>query len=189
MPKKQKFLKSMVTLSRIMAKCTNQIYTPRHDSLMPMWNAANEIREQLHRFAECQPRDMGFELVGHTKPGEEGFCQTLLSSSEFNQPVSCVFDCSPVMLTCTAYHQTLLLTFRPFLILRGKLRRQGKSPGTPRSAEKRPAAPPPWFDKACQICLDTAKSTINNMANALHTNELCKVSFPCSPARLRRLTL
>uniref|UniRef100_A0A0B7JNW7 Zn(2)-C6 fungal-type domain-containing protein n=1 Tax=Bionectria ochroleuca TaxID=29856 RepID=A0A0B7JNW7_BIOOC len=153
MPKKQKFLKSMVTLSRIMAKCTNQIYTPRHDSLMPMWNAANEIREQLHRFAECQPRDMGFELVGHTKPGEEGFCQTLLSST---------------------YHQTLLLTFRPFLILRGKLRRQGKSPGTLRSAEKRPAAPPPWFDKACQICLDTAKSTINNMANALHTNELCK---------------
>lgn len=82
MPRHQKFLNSMVTLSRIMSRCMNQIYSPRHESVLRMWTTANDIRQDLHRFAEQQSRDMGFQLVGHVKPGEEGFCQALLSSSK-----------------------------------------------------------------------------------------------------------
>ncbi|KAJ3458143.1 hypothetical protein MRS44_012252 [Fusarium solani] len=70
-PKDQKHLISLVTLSRIMDKCVKRIYSPKHDSLLPVWNAAIEIRRELHRFAEKQLKDMKFGLVSPTS-GELG---------------------------------------------------------------------------------------------------------------------
>ncbi|KAM0561578.1 hypothetical protein ACHAPJ_002746 [Fusarium lateritium] len=72
LPKDQKLLKSLITLSRIMDKCVKRIYSPRHDSLLPVWNAAVEIRRELHQFAEQQLKDMKFGLVGDPSTGELG---------------------------------------------------------------------------------------------------------------------
>ncbi|KAL6402083.1 hypothetical protein AUP68_14548 [Ilyonectria robusta] len=81
-PSEHKLLISLVTLSRIMSKCVRLIYSPRHDSLLPVWNAANEIRRELHRFAERQSKDMKFGLVGDASTGELGVCQAMVSTSK-----------------------------------------------------------------------------------------------------------
>lgn len=65
-----------------MDKCVNLIYKPRHDSLLPVWNAAIEIRQDLRQFAEQQLKDMNFGLVGDLITGELGVCQAMVSTSE-----------------------------------------------------------------------------------------------------------
>lgn len=65
-----------------MSKCVSLIYSPRHDSLLPVWNAAIEIRRELHRFAEKQSKDMKFGLVGDASTGELGVCQAMVSTSK-----------------------------------------------------------------------------------------------------------
>lgn len=65
-----------------MDKCAKRIYSPRHDSLLPVWNAAIEIRQELHCFAEQQLKDMKFCLVGDPSTGERGVCQAMVSTSE-----------------------------------------------------------------------------------------------------------
>ncbi|RKK32775.1 hypothetical protein BFJ67_g14599 [Fusarium oxysporum f. sp. cepae] len=71
-PGDHRLLLSLATLSRIMDKCAKRIYSPRHDSLLPAWNAAIEIRRELHCFAEQQLKDMKFCLVGDPSTGERG---------------------------------------------------------------------------------------------------------------------
>lgn len=73
----------MAELSRIISKCMDHIYAPRHDSVLPVWKFANEVRAELRHFAEKQPQTMGFELVGCAMEGELGICQTMLSTSEY----------------------------------------------------------------------------------------------------------
>ncbi|KAJ4323632.1 hypothetical protein N0V84_004240 [Fusarium piperis] len=148
-PKNQKHLISLVTLSRIMSKCVKRIYSPKHDSLLPVWNAAIEIRRELHRFAEKQLKDMKFGLVSDPTTGELGVCQAMVS---------------------TMYHHTLLLTFRPFLILRAKLKQEKTS--SPSSAEAL-HAPPPWLDNACEYCLEAARNSIGFLTSSCATNTLC----------------
>ncbi|KAF4445684.1 hypothetical protein FALBO_17154 [Fusarium albosuccineum] len=149
-PKEQKLLISLVTLSRIMDKCVKRIYSPRHDSLLPVWNAAIEIRRELHQFAEQQLKDMKFGLVGDPSTGELGVCQAMVS---------------------TMYHHTLLLTFRPFLILRAKLKQERSSPNT-MSAESL-HTPPLWLDTACEYCLEAARNSIGFLTGSCATNILC----------------
>lgn len=60
------------------------------------------------------------------------------------------------------YHHTLLLTFRPFLILRAKLKQESSSSG-----------PPPWLDTACEYCLEAARNMISFLAGACATNPFC----------------
>ncbi|KPM36879.1 hypothetical protein AK830_g9700 [Neonectria ditissima] len=149
-PSSHKLLISLVTLARIMSKCVRLIYSPRHDSLLPVWKAATEIRRELHRFAEKQSKDMKFGVVGGLSTGELGVCQAMVS---------------------TMYHHTLLLTFRPFLILRAKLN-QDKSAtvdGSPSSHH----SPPPWLDTACEYCLEAARNTVGFLTGSCATNVLC----------------
>ncbi|PKS12600.1 hypothetical protein jhhlp_000808 [Lomentospora prolificans] len=148
-PPQERLLKSLVTLSRIMSKCAAKIYEHHHQSLLPLWHAANEIRRELHEFAEQQRKDMNFGLVGDPNTGELGVCQTMVS---------------------TMYHHTLLLAFRPFLVLRAKLKKQtervdGSGPSQP--------APPPWLDMAAEYCLDAARHSIGFLAGAFEQNNLC----------------
>ncbi|KAH7246375.1 fungal-specific transcription factor domain-containing protein [Fusarium tricinctum] len=147
LPKDQKLLKSLVTLSRIMNKCVKRIYSPRHDSLLPVWNAAVEIRRELHQFAEQQLKDMKFGLVGDPSTGELGVCQAMVS---------------------TIYHHTLLLTFRPFLILRAKLNRDQATAGS-----EDVQMPPPWLDSACEYCLEAARNSVGFLTGSCATNVLC----------------
>ncbi|KAF5584970.1 hypothetical protein FPANT_7663 [Fusarium pseudoanthophilum] len=150
LPKGQKLLKSLVTLSRIMDKCVKKIYSPRHDSLLPVWNAAIEIRRELHQFAEQQLKDMKFGLVGDPSTGELGVCQAMVS---------------------TMYHHTLLLTFRPFLILRAKLNHDRAAATSAENLQM----PPPWLDSACEYCLEAARNSVGFLTGSCATNILCRV--------------
>ena len=96
MPKDQPFLQSMANLSRIISKCMDHIYAPRHDSVLPVWKYANEIRVELRQFAEQLPQTLGFDLRGDVMEGELGICQTMLSTSEY------LVYCFHVILTNTA---------------------------------------------------------------------------------------
>ncbi|KAH7214362.1 hypothetical protein DER44DRAFT_836383 [Fusarium oxysporum] len=150
-PGEHQLLVSLATLSRIMDKCAKRIYSPRHDSLLPVWNAAVEIRQELHCFAEQQLKDMKFCLIGDPSTGERGVCQAMVS---------------------TMYHHTLLLTFRPFLILRAKLKQENSSSENI-SAESL-HAPPRWLDNACEYCLEAARNSIGFLTASCATNILCR---------------
>ncbi|RFN51479.1 hypothetical protein FIE12Z_4215 [Fusarium flagelliforme] len=149
LPKDQKLLRSLITLSRIMDKCVKRIYSPRHDSLLPVWNAALEIRRELHQFAEQQLKDMKFGLIGDPSTGELGVCQAMVS---------------------TMYHHTLLLTFRPFLILRAKLNHDRASATSADNLQP----PPPWLDSACEYCLEAARNSVGFLTGSCATNILCR---------------
>ncbi|KAL5589220.1 hypothetical protein FOBRF1_015748 [Fusarium oxysporum] len=150
-PGEHQLLVSLAKLSRIMDKCAKRIYSPRHDSLLPVWNAAVEIRQELHCFAEQQLKDMKFCLIGDPSTGERGVCQAMVS---------------------TMYHHTLLLTFRPFLILRAKLKQEISSSENI-SAESL-HAPPRWLDNACEYCLEAARNSIGFLTASCATNILCR---------------
>lgn len=74
-------LQSLVLLSRLMSKCVARIYREHHESLLPIWNAANEIRRDLRQFAKQQQQDLNFGLSGDTFDGELGVCQSIVSTS------------------------------------------------------------------------------------------------------------
>ncbi|KAG4259427.1 hypothetical protein FPRO03_12828 [Fusarium proliferatum] len=132
-----------------MDKCVKKIYSPRHDSLLPVWNAAIEIRRELHHFAEQQLKDMKFGLVGDPSTGELGVCQAMVS---------------------TMYHHTLLLTFRPFLILRAKLNHDRAAATSAENLQM----PPPWLDSACEYCLEAARNSVGFLTGSCATNILCR---------------
>jgi hypothetical protein len=95
LPAGQKFLESLVALARIMSKCATLIYRQNHKSLAPVWNAANEIRRELLRFAEQQRKDLNFGLVGDPGTGELGVCQTVISTSKAQRSITCQQRCPP----------------------------------------------------------------------------------------------
>ena len=143
-PTEEKLLQSIVTLARIMSKSVACIYRRHHDSLLPLWNEANEIRRELRQFAEKQREDFNFGVIDDPNAGEQGVCQTIVS---------------------TLYHHTLILTFRPFLVLRAKLQQEDTANHPP---------PPPWLDTACEYCLDAARHSIAFLIRACERNELCR---------------
>lgn len=148
-----------------MDKCVKKIYSPRHDSLLPVWNAAIEIRRELHQFAEQQLKDMKFGLVGDPSTGELGVCQAMVSTSKPTQFTSCT------ILIETVYHHTLLLTFRPFLILRAKLNHDRAAATSAENLQM----PPPWLDSACEYCLEAARNSVGFLTGSCATNILCRV--------------
>ncbi|CAK7214566.1 hypothetical protein SCUCBS95973_002190 [Sporothrix curviconia] len=147
-PTEEKLLFSVVTLARIMAKSATAIYRKHHDSLLPLWNAANDIRRELRAFAVQQREDFNFGVRDDPNAGELGVCQTMVS---------------------TLYHHTLILTFRPFLVLRETLRKED-SEGTGQSHPP----PPPWLDTAAEYCIDAARHSIAFLIRAFEKNEMCR---------------
>lgn len=164
MPKGEILLQALVQLARIMSKCVNRIYSQRHDSLLPLWNAANEIRQELYGFAEQQMKVMQFGLVGDLSSGERGVYQAMISTSETHPR-----ECKAMANLLPVYHHTVLLTFRPFLILRAKLRQETAS------LSKAPQTPPPWLDAACEQCLEAARNTVDFLLGACQKDTLCRV--------------
>jgi hypothetical protein len=74
----------------------------------------------------------------------------------------------------TVYHHTLILTFRPFLVMRATMRQEdSEGAGQPHPP------PPPWLDAACEYCLDAARHSIAFLIRAFEKNEMCRVSTPC----------
>lgn len=144
-----------------MTMCASRIYGQDHETLLPIWAAANDIQRDLLAFAEQQRRDMGFDLVGDLKTGEKGVWQTIISTSK---RLSYLRIMGPA--DDTVYHHTLILTFRPFVVLRAKLKHGG-------TAE--PESIPQWLDTACEYGLEAARQTISFLARAYEQNLLCRV--------------
>ncbi|KAF5690208.1 hypothetical protein FCIRC_961 [Fusarium circinatum] len=130
------------------AKNYSSLWLPYHVS-WTIWNAAIEIRRELHQFAEQQLKDMKFGLVGDPSTGELGVCQAMVS---------------------TMYHHTLLLTFRPFLILRAKLNHDRAAATSAENLQM----PPPWLDSACEYCLEAARNSVGFLTGSCATNILCR---------------
>ncbi|KAF5962303.1 hypothetical protein FBULB1_14315 [Fusarium bulbicola] len=130
------------------AKNYSSLWSLYHVSWI-IWNAAIEIRRELHQFAEQQLKDMKFGLVGDPSTGELGVCQAMVS---------------------TMYHHTLLLTFRPFLILRAKLNHDRAAATSAENLQM----PPPWLDSACEYCLEAARNSVGFLTGSCATNILCR---------------
>ncbi|ERS96090.1 hypothetical protein HMPREF1624_07626 [Sporothrix schenckii ATCC 58251] len=147
-PTEEKLLHNVVTLARIMSKSAASIYRRHHDSLLTMWNAANDIRRELRAFAEQLREDFNFGVIDDPTSGEVGVRQTIVS---------------------TLYHHTLILTFRPFLVIRATLLREDSE------GAGQPHPPPPrWLDTACEYCLDAARHSIAFLIRAFEKNEMCR---------------
>lgn len=69
------------------------------------------------------------------------------------------------------YHHVQLLMFRPFLVLRGKLRTPAPQVGS-ESCELRELT---WLDTACEYCLEPARQIIKYINKSCEINHLCKV--------------
>ncbi|KAH7473165.1 hypothetical protein FOMA001_g11784 [Fusarium oxysporum f. sp. matthiolae] len=72
----------------------------------------------------------------------------------------------------TMYHHTLLLTFRPFLILRAKLKQE--NPSSENISAESLHTPPRWLDNACEYCLEAARNSIGFLTASCATNILCR---------------
>ncbi|KAL1970368.1 hypothetical protein VTN77DRAFT_5528 [Rasamsonia byssochlamydoides] len=151
-PTEQPFLLALVQLSRIMCKSAQNIYGQRHESLLPMWKAAKEIRRALQVFSQRLCDVMNFGLESSPKAGELGVCQTVL---------------------LLLYHNLLLLTFRPFLVFRARWR-DGQSISKNGEKPFGEQATPLWLDEACEYCLEAARCTIRYLSEAYEINKLVR---------------
>jgi len=77
-PTEQPFLSALAEFARIINKAAQNIYGKRHDSLLPMWKCAREIRSDLQTFARRIAGVMKFGLDSSAKSGEVGICQCIL---------------------------------------------------------------------------------------------------------------
>ncbi|PNP55308.1 hypothetical protein THARTR1_04450 [Trichoderma harzianum] len=149
-PAEEKFILALVRLARLVSKCAARIYNQHHESLLHMWNAATELRHELQAYAEEQLFDVHLDIQGEPGTGECGFCKTIIASM---------------------YHHVQLLMFRPFLVLRGKLRTPAPQVGAESSDKLRELT---WLDTACEYCVEPARQIIKYINKSCEINHLCK---------------
>ncbi|KAK1245687.1 hypothetical protein MKX07_004756 [Trichoderma sp. CBMAI-0711] len=149
-PAEEKFILALVRLARLISKCAARIYNQHHESLLHMWNAATELRHELQAYAEEQLLDIHLDIQGEPGTGECGFCKTIIASM---------------------YHHVQLLMFRPFLVLRGKLRTPAPQVGAESCDKLRELT---WLDTACEYCLEPARQIIKYINKSCEINNLCK---------------
>ncbi|XHG06036.1 hypothetical protein AWENTII_009247 [Aspergillus wentii] len=145
------FLLALVHLSRVISRSVDEIYGQRHESLLQMWRISRSIVDDLRSFESEMQRALGFGLDKCAQPGELGVRQTIL-----------------VMI----YHHAVLLTFRPFLIFRGRWRHDMKSSARQSASGggNRPTEIPMWLNEACNIALNAARRTIHHLCEASSVN-------------------
>ncbi|KAH0529947.1 hypothetical protein TsFJ059_004636 [Trichoderma semiorbis] len=149
-PAEEKFILALVRLARLVSKCAARIYNQHHESLLHMWNAATELRHELQAYAEEQLFDVHLDIQGEPGTGECGFCKTIIASM---------------------YHHVQLLMFRPFLVLRGKLRTPAPQVGAESCDKLRELT---WLDTACEYCVEPARQIIKYINKSCEINHLCK---------------
>ncbi|KAL3447763.1 hypothetical protein BJX65DRAFT_318104 [Aspergillus insuetus] len=149
------FLYCLVRLSQIMSKSTNEVYGKSHESFRSMEQAAASVRCELEAFEPLMQQNLGVRIDSDPLPQEQGVCQTMLT---------------------TLYNHTLLLTYRAFLILRGKWRslikgtEQGDmNHGTFREQKNEIAG---WLDDTCGYAIAAARNTIHHISQASCANPL-----------------
>ncbi|KAH1270760.1 hypothetical protein KXW98_004322 [Aspergillus fumigatus] len=154
-PPKDPFILILIHLTNVMARSANEIYGRPHDSLLQMWKLARSITEDLRCYDEKMKLALGFGLDKSPQPGDVGVQQAILT---------------------TLYYHTILLTFRPFLIFRGRwLRDTKKSPSaTGPNTTKRPTEMPAWLNEACDHAVHAACRTVHHLCEAAIVNEFVR---------------
>ncbi|EAW09056.1 fungal specific transcription factor domain-containing protein [Aspergillus clavatus NRRL 1] len=138
-----------------MSRSANEIYGRPHDSLLQMWRIARSISDDLRCYDSKMQQALGFGLDRCAQPGDVGVRQAIL---------------------VTLYYHTILLTFRPFLIFRGRWRRdmQMSTPQAGSSTAKRPTEMPTWLNEACEHAINAACRTLHHLCEAAIVNELVR---------------
>ncbi|PCG92003.1 Transcription factor [Penicillium occitanis (nom. inval.)] len=153
-PKEQPMLLALIEIARIMARAAHNMYSQRYDSLLLMWKSAKEIRRDAHAFARRVQGVLNLGIDASPKTGEVGVCQIVLQ---------------------LLYHNTLLLTFRPFLVFRARWRRDGimkqNENTSTRGDKSEQNTTPPWLDEACESCLEAARCMIRHLSGACEINQ------------------
>lgn len=72
------------------------------------------------------------------------------------------------------YYHTILLTFRPFLIFRGRWNQDTRA-GQDSDKENTKREIPPWLNEACGYALSAACRTIHFLCESYTANDLVKV--------------
>ncbi|KAJ5618781.1 hypothetical protein N7510_002765 [Penicillium lagena] len=149
------FIRLLVHLSQTISKSADQIYGQRHESLLHMWKVARSIAEDLRSHETRLEQTLGFGLCTAIQTGSLGVRQTIFT---------------------TLYYHTLLLTFRPFLIFRGRWQRDMKMSQhqSTDSGTNRPTETPSWLNEACTHALTAAQRTIHHLCEASHVNDLVR---------------
>ncbi|KAH8422478.1 fungal specific transcription factor domain-containing protein [Aspergillus melleus] len=131
------------------------MYGQHHESLLQMWRIARSITDDLRCYDAKMRRALGFGLDKCAQQGVLGVQQAML---------------------ITLYYHTILLTFRPFLIFRGRWQRDAKLAPHRAANEtsKRPTEVPAWLNDACNHALSAACRTIHFLYEASIVNDLVR---------------
>ncbi|KAL3482174.1 C6 zinc finger domain protein [Aspergillus californicus] len=149
---KDPFIRELVSLCTVISRSTNGIYGEQHGSPLDIWRAACSIAEDLRSLAVNLKDRVGFELDSSIQTGSLGVRQTIYTN---------------------LYYHTLLLTFRPFLVFRGRLQRDMNiqtHPSNSFTANHR-VAMPSWLNQACSQALIAAQKTIHHLCQAYLVND------------------
>ncbi|KAL4877858.1 hypothetical protein BJY04DRAFT_230299 [Aspergillus karnatakaensis] len=150
---KDPFLSCLIRLTQIMSKSANNVYDKSHDSFTSMQEAAASVHIELEAFGPLMQQSLGVRIDSEPLQYEKGVCQTMLT---------------------TLYNHTLLLTYRPFLILRGKSRSQPNQTEQEKSGkfQEQRSDVPRWLDNACGHAIIAARDTIHHISKASCANPL-----------------
>ncbi|PYI31219.1 C6 zinc finger domain protein [Aspergillus indologenus CBS 114.80] len=146
------FLQVLISLGKIVARSASEMYGRRHESLLQMWKIARSIIDELRGFDGLMRQALGFGLDKCAQPGSLGVRQIIAT---------------------TLYYHTILLTFRPFLIFRGRWHQDMKRSSCVAST-KRATEIPSWLNEACTQALSAACRTIHHLCEASACNELVR---------------
>ncbi|KKK23501.1 hypothetical protein P175DRAFT_0533402 [Aspergillus ochraceoroseus IBT 24754] len=152
-PPQEPFILALIHLCKSISRSADELYGQHHDSLLAMWRIAKSIWDDLRCFDSKMQTALGFGLDKSAQPGSIGVRQTML---------------------ITLYYHTILLTFRPFLIFRGRWNHDIRvsSQATLKNGTKREI--PLWLNEACGYALSAACRTIHFLGECFVVNELAK---------------
>lgn len=147
-PEGQPLVVSMSRLAHIAENCARAIYTQRYDSLRKLYVAAEAIHAQLREFATKH---------GITSPEE---------TSISHEPASLILH--------NRYYNTVLLTYRPFLVADHALAVAASADGKDVGAGG--GGGPMWLRQACRTAIDSAQDGIVYAHTQVRKYDSCRLT-------------
>ncbi|KAJ6095263.1 hypothetical protein N7486_006009 [Penicillium sp. IBT 16267x] len=137
------FLTRLSHFAQVMAKLVQQVYPPKRLLLPMMWKAAISIRREMYTLNTQVQRDFGLDLENPSATDPKGVRETIL---------------------VTLYNYIILITFRPFVIFRGKWKDQAKLGVA--------TVTPPWLNNACNHSLNASRALIYHLSEIVAPDPL-----------------
>ncbi|RHZ43887.1 uncharacterized protein CDV56_101069 [Aspergillus thermomutatus] len=132
----------------MMMKCANEIYVPAQETIVRKWQSATIILDELRNYEETVIETFGFGLQLLSDTGHSDVRKTILTTLHLN---------------------TVIITLRPFIILRGKLRRKQSE-----NANENSNPFPRWLDGACEFALQATRQLVHYLYVAITENYTVK---------------